>query len=142
MRPINLIVIHCAATPNGKPFAVEDIDKWHKARGFACIGYHKVIYLDGSVHDGRPIAQIGAHASGYNGKSVGVCMIGTDKFTVKQWDALKSVVSELQAAYPAIALIVGHRDLPKVHKECPGFSVFEWKQNDMEPLDGHIFEEA
>ena len=50
MRKIDEIIIHCAATPEGKHFTVADIDAWHKKRGFKCIGYHFVIYLDGSVH--------------------------------------------------------------------------------------------
>lgn len=61
-REINLIVVHCAATPNGKPFTVEDIDRWHAARGWqrnpyfrklqnstlAAIGYHFVLYVNGA----------------------------------------------------------------------------------------------
>ena len=43
MREIKEIIIHCAATPEGKNFTVKDIDVWHKARGFKCIGYVKII---------------------------------------------------------------------------------------------------
>ena len=57
MRTITEIIIHCSATKEGQPFSVADIDRWHRARGFRCIGYHFVIYLDGSVHAGRPIAE-------------------------------------------------------------------------------------
>lgn len=136
-RDIDLIVIHCTATPNGKPFTVEDIDKWHRQKGYAKIGYHKVIYTDGTIHDGRPIEQVGAHAEGYNAHSIGVCLLGTDKFKKEQWFALKNLVITLRDEYGVI-LIVGHRDLPKVQKECPGFSVSAWKGNDMQPLEGHL----
>ena len=40
MRQINHLVIHCAATPNGKPLsrngatAAQVIDEWHFQRGF------------------------------------------------------------------------------------------------------------
>jgi N-acetylmuramoyl-L-alanine amidase len=139
MRSIDLIVIHCAATPNGKPFTTADIDGWHRERGFACIGYHKVIYIDGSVHDGRKIEQIGAHAEGYNAHSIGVCMIGTDQFTQSQWHSLKSLVEELQKKY--LTVVIGHRDLPNVHKTCPGFSVTEWKLGGMTALAGKILTE-
>lgn len=142
MRRIDLIVIHCSATPNGRPHTAADIDAWHKARGFTGIGYHKVIYVDGSVHDGRRIEQIGAHASGYNAYSIGICMIGTDKFTLRQWESLKSLVDELQDKYAVdSAYIAGHRDLPDVHKSCPGFSVAEWKANGRLALDDHIFKD-
>ena len=53
MRKITEIIIHCSATPEGKDFTVDDIRRWHLARKFADIGYHYVIYRDGSVHKGR-----------------------------------------------------------------------------------------
>ena len=53
MRKIDKIIVHCAATPEGKDFTVQHIDGWHRQRGFRCIGYHYVIYRDGSVADLR-----------------------------------------------------------------------------------------
>ena len=76
MRKIDEIIIHCAATPEGKPFTVADIDAWHRKRGFRCIGSHFVIYLDGSVHRGRAIEEVGAHCLGHNANSIGICYIG------------------------------------------------------------------
>ena len=40
MRKITEIIIHCSATTEGKDFTVEDIDRWHRQRGFNGIGYH------------------------------------------------------------------------------------------------------
>lgn len=54
MRKITEIIIHCSATKEGMDFTVEDIDRWHRQRGFDSIGYHFVIYRDGSLHAGRP----------------------------------------------------------------------------------------
>lgn len=34
MRKINLIVVHCSVKPEGKDFTVNDINRWHRARGF------------------------------------------------------------------------------------------------------------
>ena len=76
MRKISEIIVHCAATPEGKAFTVADIDAWHRKRGFRCIGYHFVIYLDGSVHEGRAIEEVGAHCLGHNANSIGICYIG------------------------------------------------------------------
>ena len=76
MRDIREIIVHCSATPEGKHFTVADIDAWHKKRGFKCIGYHFVIYLDGSVNVGRNIEEIGAHCLGHNANSIGICYIG------------------------------------------------------------------
>ena len=76
MRKIDDIIIHCTATAEGRDVSVADIRRWHKARGFVDVGYHYVVYLDGSVHEGRPLAQVGAHCRGHNAHSVGVCYVG------------------------------------------------------------------
>lgn len=84
MRKITEIIIHCSATPEGKDYTVEDINQWHKARGFKCIGYHYVIYRDGSIHNGRPIEQVGAHCQKHNANSIGICYIGGCDLTGKK----------------------------------------------------------
>ncbi|SOD42312.1 N-acetylmuramoyl-L-alanine amidase [Nitrosovibrio sp. Nv4] len=152
-RLINLIVVHCAATPNGRRTTVEDVNSWHYQRGFRrspafrarqnhsldAIGYHFLVYINGAIATGRHLDEIGAHAAGFNQKSVGVCMAGTDSFTLAQWDALRGNVQLLMDRYPQ-ARVVGHRDLPKVAKSCPGFNVADWLRGDMAPLAGHVLE--
>jgi len=129
MRQINEIIVHCSATPEGKNFTVEDIDKWHRQRGFRCIGYHYVIYLDGGIHLGRPIEEEGAHCSdgGHNKHSIGVCYIGgvakdghtlKDTRTPEQKAAMKALIGLLKAAFCG-AKVYGHRDFAK--KACPSF---------------------
>lgn len=128
MRKIDKIIIHCSATKEGQHFTVEDIDRWHKARGFAKIGYHYVIYLDGSVHKGRPEEQIGAHTLGQNSTSVGICYIGgldtsgkpKDTRTDAQKTALTELVDDLKAKYPK-AQVHGHYEFAA--KACPCFDV-------------------
>ena len=127
MRQINEIIIHCAATREGRDFTVEDITRWHKARGFATIGYHYVIYRDGSIHEGRPLEQIGAHCVGHNKHSIGVCYIGgcasdgktpKDTRTPEQKEALLALLRRLKVRFPN-ATIHGHRDFAA--KACPSF---------------------
>lgn len=127
MRKIKEIIVHCSATPEGKDFTTDDIDRWHKARGFRCIGYHYIIYRDGSVHRGRPESDVGAHCLGHNSASIGVCYIGgceTDGKTPKdtrtdaQKAALLNLLTELKQRYPK-ASIHGHRDFDA--KACPSF---------------------
>jgi N-acetylmuramoyl-L-alanine amidase len=135
MRKINEIIIHCAATREGRDFTVEDITRWHKARGFATIGYHYVIYRDGSIHEGRPLEQIGAHCVGHNKHSIGICYIGgcasdgktpKDTRTSEQKEALLSLLRRLKARFPN-ATIHGHRDFAA--KACPSFDAFrEYRQ--------------
>ena len=127
MRSINEIIVHCSATPEGKDFSVADITRWHKARGFRTIGYHYVIYRDGSIHVGRPLEEIGAHCVNHNRHSIGVCYIGgvasdgrtpMDTRTPEQKEALMKLLTELHARFPR-ASIHGHRDFAA--KDCPSF---------------------
>lgn len=149
MRKINLIVVHCSATPEGKDFTVNDIDRWHRARGFKKIGYHYVVYRDGTVHQGRAENEVGAHVSGYNNNSIGVCYIGgltadgkkaKDTRTTAQKRGLLNLLIKLRKKY-LDAKIVGHRDLsPDLNhdgkiepnewvKECPSFDAKTEYQN-------------
>ena len=127
MRKINLIIVHCSATPEGKDFTVDDITRWHKARGFKTIGYHYVIYRDGTIHGGRPVSEEGAHCVGHNKNSIGVCYIGglvadgktpKDTRTDAQKLSLRNLLSQLKKSYPGVA-IRGHRDFAA--KACPSF---------------------
>lgn len=76
MRKISKIIIHCSATKEGRDYTVADIDRYHRARGFRKIGYHFVIYRDGSIHVGRTKNEIGTHCTGQNAISIGICYIG------------------------------------------------------------------
>lgn len=127
MRIINEIIIHCSATPEGKDYTVEQIKQWHKQRGFSDIGYHYVIYRDGSIHSGRPIERIGAHCLKHNSHSIGVCYIGgvakdgktpKDTRTDAQKESLIKLIKELKAKYPK-ATVHGHREY--ANKACPCF---------------------
>lgn len=127
MRKINELIVHCSATPEGKPYTVQNIDKWHKAKGWKGIGYHYVIYLDGTIHKGRPEEEIGAHCQGHNANSIGICYIGgiakdgktpKDTRTDAQKQSLIELLKALKAKYPE-AIIHGHRDF--ANKACPCF---------------------
>ena len=126
-RKVTDIIVHCAATPAGKDFTVIDIATWHKQRGFRTIGYHYVIYRNGSVHIGRPEGEIGAHCTGHNADSIGICYIGgvaadgktpKDTRTPEQRKALLMLLRRLREKYPN-AKIYGHRDFAA--KACPSF---------------------
>ena len=129
MRKIDDIIVHCTATPEGRDVTVAEIRKWHVARGFADVGYHYVVYLDGSVHVGRAVEQVGAHCKGHNTRSIGVCYVGglasdgvtaKDTRTTRQKEGLRSLVKLLQLRFP-LAKVHGHRDYAA--KACPCFDV-------------------
>jgi N-acetylmuramoyl-L-alanine amidase len=133
MRTINKIIIHCSATPEGRKVTVADIDRWHRQRSFRCIGYHYVIYLDGSIHEGRPLSEIGAHCLGKNVTSIGICYVGglaadaktpKDTRTEAQKAALVKLITELRQQFPG-ATVHGHCEF--ANKACPCFDVAEYK---------------
>lgn len=149
MKKIDSIVIHCSATRAGQDVRASDIDKWHKERGFAGIGYNFVIDLDGTVEAGRPLTKDGAHCNtagtsglAYNKHSIGICYVGgldrngkpADTRTVAQKKAMHDLVWSLFDKYPIVD-ILGHRDASpdkngdgKITrnewiKDCPCFDV-------------------
>ena len=129
-RRIDLIVIHCSATRATQRYTVDDCRRDHRARGVANIGYHYYITRDGGVHAGRPLYQVGAHATGDNAHSIGICYEGgldirgrpCDTRTPQQKETLYKLLQRLKEDYPE-ARVVGHRDLPGVQKDCPCFEV-------------------
>ena len=176
-RDINQIIIHCSASQNGVSLfrssvqqkalvtPVQVIDEWHRDRGFkrsnefrrrqnanlTSIGYHYVIYTNGAIVTGRHLDEIGAHVQGNNTKSLGICLIGTDKFTPKQFKALATLLKSLATLYPK-ATVIGHRDTsPDLNgdgqvtrnewlKICPGFDVRAFLKADMQPLPANVYE--
>ena len=126
-RIINELIVHCSATPEGKDYTVEDIRRWHKQQGWTDIGYHYVVYRDGSINEGRSVDLVGAHCSNHNLHSIGICYIGgvatdvktpKDTRTEEQRAALLSLLTDLKKLYPN-AKIHGHRDF--ANKACPSF---------------------
>lgn len=126
MRKINEIIVHCTATQDGKNIKVEDINRWHKQRGWNMIGYHYVVYLDGTIHQGRSEDQIGAHCLKHNTNSIGVVYVGgldangnpKDTRTEAQKQGLRKLLTELKHKYPK-ATIHSHKDFAP--KACPSF---------------------
>lgn len=130
-RVINEIIVHCSATPEGREVTVDDIRRWHLARGFADVGYHYVVYLDGSVHEGRSVDVAGAHCTGHNSHSIGVCYVGglakdgktpKDTRTDKQKEGLLWLIKSLKDVYPR-AVVHGHCEYAA--KACPCFDAFK-----------------
>ena len=128
-RKIKELLIHCSATREGRNYTVDNIRKWHNERGFSDIGYHYVIYIDGSINNGRDVDLVGAHCTNHNTYSIGICYIGgcktdgtspKDTRTDAQKAALLSLLKDLRKKYP-FAKIHGHNEFS--NKACPCFDV-------------------
>lgn len=127
MRTITEIIVHSTATPKGMNVTAQDIDRWHRQRGFDCIGYHYVILRNGQIERGRSIDQAGAHCKGHNLNTIGVAYVGglnaskqsADTRTGAQQIALHVLLRDLVKKYPTIRKISGHRDY--CNTACPSF---------------------
>lgn len=143
MRTIKRIIIHCAATFPTMDIGVKEIRQWHmRDNGWADIGYHFVIRRNGTVEQGRPVEQVGAHCKNYNAGSIGVCLVGglekqpdgtslsKANYTEAQWASLRALVTSLMQDYPA-ATLHGHQDF--ANKACPCFDVAAWWAKQCQP---------
>lgn len=130
MRKITKIIVHCTATKAGREVTVAEIDGWHRARGFRCIGYHYLVNLKGEVSAGRPEAEIGAHCLGQNAESIGVVYAGglaadgtpADTRTPQQKTALRELISDLRRRFPSATV---HSHYEFAAKACPCFNAGE-----------------
>lgn len=134
MRPVSHIIIHCSATPEGRDVTAATIRQWHKAKGWRDIGYHYIIRLDGTIEECRALDQPGAHCTGHNADSIGICYIGglasdcktpKDTRTAEQKASLISLIKQLLQQFPT-ATIHGHNEFAA--KACPSFNVQEWRK--------------
>ena len=129
MRVINKIIVHCSDSEFGDS---KIIDKWHKERGFNSIGYHYVILngatssnsydgkMDGKIEFGRQLSEAGAHCSGQNSDSIGICLIGKNKFTQHQFFSLQILVEYLRLTIKQDLSTYGHNYYNAL-KTCPNF---------------------
>jgi N-acetylmuramoyl-L-alanine amidase len=142
IMPKGIIIHHSVVvnTVEGKPVDIAALDEYHRERGFGAfywgatyhIGYHYVIFPDGTVRSGRPEHLNGAHALGYN-SYLGVCLIGnfssvnrplselnSQDPTPAQMRSLKLLIEQLQSKYNIpLERIRRHKDV-STGTECPG----------------------
>ena len=130
MRPIEEIIIHCTGTVPSDLTTVEAVRRYHvNTLGWKDIGYHYLIYLDGSIHQGRPIDQAGAHCKNHNQRTIGICYVGgldlnkkpKDTRTLRQVAAIRQLVQSLKVCFPTIKKVSGHYMYD--NKACPCFDV-------------------
>ena len=135
------IVVHHSAAPTAKQFhgdqTIQAIHRYHTVDNkWSDIGYHFLISPDGStIFEGRPVDAIGAHCGGNppagvtrnfgNTGSIGICLIGVKDFTHRQFESLRTLVTELCIHYGLTAKnVVGHYETPKAGgKTCPNFDM-------------------
>jgi len=154
LADIRKIVLHSAATPNGNNrWKIADINDWHRIRGFrrtapgkrirgggnhGSVGYHRVIHCDGTAHLGRALEEVGAHCFGENSDSVGICLMGTDKFTPEQWVTLERQIDDVQYLVGAPLGVHGHYEFHD-KKTDPNFDVWTYSNGGLKPMPDNIY---
>ena len=111
------IILHHAAA---KTCNAATIHRWHKDRGWSGIGYHFLVRKNGRVERGRPENMVGAHASGSNSDSIGICFEGnfmTETMKPEQLKAGQELVSYLKKKY-GVTKVQKHSDVGST--SCPG----------------------
>lgn len=142
MRKVNKLLIHCSASDLPHQDSVDAIKDYHTApntqmfqwgiyktvgRGFKDIGYHFVITKDGTLFRGRSELEPGAHCSGHNKDSIGICVTGDMHFTQLQFDTLKKLIEILLDNYSLPNNAVYAHNYFTEHKNCPNFDLkFVW----------------
>jgi N-acetyl-anhydromuramyl-L-alanine amidase AmpD len=140
------IVIHHSASEEG---SAQLFDADHRKRGWDELGYHFVIDNGQGGADGRievggrwKRQKWGAHAGGtpdneYNTHGIGICVVGTfgDHMpSAAQMESLKALVADLANTYDIPPRnVIGHRDVPNAHTECPGERLWKWVHEQLQP---------
>ena len=118
------VILHHAEASSA---TVWDINDWHLSNGWVGIGYHYYIRKDGSIYRGRPEWAVGAHATGHNDRSIGICCEGaymTETMPAAQLASLKALLRDIMGRYGKMPL-KRHRDVNAT--SCPGDN-FPWAE--------------
>lgn len=144
MAKLELLIIHCTATPEGREVTADEIRQWHTApkptgRGWRRVGYADLVNLDGSLVTLHPFDtdddidpwEVTNGVRGYNGKARHVVYAGgldenfdpKDTRTRAQELALSDYVRYMVLRHPHIK-VGGHNQFS--NKDCPSFNVPMW----------------
>jgi hypothetical protein len=119
-------------------------------------GYHLTIDKDGTVAQHWPLDRIASHAreGGYNWRSIGISLVGTDNdkgkgkryidsdsrttlpATPAQLKAAKKLVGELQTMFPTLSEFVGHGETDRINRaHDEGLDVAQYVRGESSPAE-------
>lgn len=124
ITPRGIIIHHSAVTftRQGLPLDMEVLASAHRRRGYGAfywgrvyhIGYHYVIFPDGSVVQGRPERCRGAHAVGHN-SDLGICLVGDFSAAINSTGEVipsKPTDAQMRALVDLTRQLRAHHNLP------------------------------
>lgn len=133
VKPYRITVHHTgemSVSPLDSIGSLREIERQHMAGAgkntpFACIGYHFIIAVDGTVYEGRPLKFQGAHATGPNNHgNIGICLLGDfdhHRPSTAQVNTLVALLDRFCAEYGITSgprTVLCHKDFKPT--ECPG----------------------
>ena len=118
-KETNRVIFHHSG---GADVPASEVDSWHKAKGYDMIGYYQIVHKDGVPENGRGMEYEGAHASGRNTDSIGICIMGNfNEYppTAMQLETCRAIYYSLCKRYNKKLIIEFHRWLSE-ENPCPG----------------------
>ena len=119
-RSVYKIFIHCSAASRTNIDA-EEIDLWHRQRGWSEIGYHYFIKTDGTLELGRSLERTPAAQRGHNSGTIAICLNGlkVKDFNEHQFVTLRKLCVAFNKLYNDRLTFHGHNEVSA--KACPVF---------------------
>jgi hypothetical protein len=123
--------VHHGASGSATLATLRAYERFHVVqRGWAGLGYSFAIVGDGTVYEGRGWGRQGAHTSGRNHLSHGVCLVGDWTSGTVPGPMVEALVWLVREGHRVGALRTptitgGHRDAPGASTACPGWSGVE-----------------
>jgi len=128
MKP-HTATIHYSATYPDQDYTWKKLVADHIKRGFRTGGYHWYVRRDGTLIEGRPEYEMGAHVKGHNSNTLGICFeggleketgpnVGVWNPTPAQEATMITLLNDIMKRHPTVKRVVGHIDLAP--SQCPG----------------------
>ena len=118
--------IHCSASDDegliGEEM-VNEIRRWHLARGFSNIGYHFLIDREGKILQGRTLELKPATQKGHNTGTIAIMVHGLSSFTFESLKACRLLCEAINEEYKGKVSFHGHCEVSE--KLCPVFDYGE-----------------
>ena len=120
-------MVHHSGAPAGQ--SVKVIQDYHMdTRGWSDIGYNFLVRDTGAIYEGRGWNHVGAHCTGWNTATIGVCLIGDYNHVEPPHIALESIgalYDEAQRHCGKTLRLMGHRD-SGASTDGPGDLLEKW----------------
>ena len=144
-RDVTEVVVHATETHTNKDIGAVEINNIQIDLGHEGIGYHYVIRRDGRLQRGRPVNEIGDHATvnGHDKYSIGIVLVGginvstgednptdyrsSQSFTREQFTTLEKFLNGFYRRFPG-GQVFGHNDIDE-NEFDPYFDVVDYVES-------------